>query len=198
MADKKFSQFDPRVSSSSITEMVGYDSGGNVNTRISPQNLIGDGFFMVTGTFKNMFGGDPGIFGDTLEFGNSASSASTHSSVFCVPKDCKLVSAGFKWISSTATSIPAGATWEVFLYTLNNPLTDSCTAAGNYTNEGSLGITLTDVDDGTTPGRFVTGLAYSLVAGDMINISGVETVGIGTSSQECEMTLVFQTANIII
>ncbi len=82
--------------------------------------------------------------------------------------------------------------WEVYLYTMNNPLTDSTTSTLNYTQVGSIGISLTNADNGTTPGKFSSGLSYNLSAGDIINISGVETGAIGTSSEEAELTLVFK------
>tara|TARA_R100001594_G_scaffold147988_1_gene202114 strand:- start:594 stop:1169 length:576 start_codon:yes stop_codon:yes gene_type:complete len=189
MADIKFSQFILETDPANVSHVVGYD--GTDNVRITPQNLMVSPF-MVTGTFRNMFGGDPGIFGDTLEFGAAASSASTHSSVLPIPIDCTLTAAGFKWISSTSATIGAGDVWEIFLYTMSNPLTGSTTSTLNYTQTGSLGISLTNADNGTTPGKFSSGLSFNLNAGDIINISGVETGAIGTSSQESELTLVFQ------
>jgi len=189
MADIKFSQFTLETDPANVSHIVGYD--GADNKRITPQDLMVSPF-MVTGTFRNMFGGDPGIFGDTLEFGAAASTASSHSSVLTIPIDCTLTAAGFKWISSTAASIGAGDVWEIFLYTMTNPLTGSTTSTLNYTQTGSLGISLTNADSGTTPGKFSSGLSFNLNAGDIINISGVETGAIGTSSQESELTLVFQ------
>ncbi len=188
MADIKFSQFTLETDPANVSHIVGYD--GLDNKRITPQDLMISPF-MVTGTFRNMFGGDPGIFGDTLEFGAAASTASSHSSVLTIPIDCTLTAAGFKWISSTAATIGAGDTWEIFLYTMTNPLTGSTTSTLNYTQTGSLGISLTNADNGTTPGKFSSGLSFNLNAGDIINISGVETGAIGTSSQESELTLVF-------
>ena len=190
MADIKFSQFTLETDPANVSHIVGYD--GADNKRITPQDLMVSPF-MVTGTFRNMFGGDPGIFGDTLEFGSAASPASSHSSVLTIPIDCTLVAAGFKWISSTAAVIAgAGDVWEVYLYTMNNPLTGSTTSTLNYTQVGSIGISLTNADNGTTPGKFSSGLSYNLNAGDIINISGVETGAIGTSSEESELTLVFK------
>jgi hypothetical protein len=189
MADIKFSQFTLETDPANVSHVVGYDGAANV--RITPQDLMVSPF-MLTGTFRNMFGGDPGIFGDTLEFGAAASTASSHSSVLTIPIDCTLTAAGFKWISSTAASIGVGDAWEIFLYTMTNPLTGSTTSTLNYTQTGSLGISLTNADSGTTPGKFSSGLSFNLNAGDIINISGVETGAIGTSSQESELTLVFK------
>ena len=189
MADIKFSQFTLETDPANVSHVVGYDGADNV--RITPQDLMVSPF-MVTGTFRNMFGGDPGIFGDTLEFGAAASSASSHSSVLTIPIDCTLTAAGFKWISSTTAAIGVGDVWEVFLYTMTNPLTGSTTSTLNYTQTGSLGISLTNADSGATPGKFSSGLSFNLNAGDIINISGVETGAIGTSSQESELTLVFK------
>ncbi len=189
MADIKFSQFTLETDPANVSHIVGYD--GADNKRITPQDLMVSPF-MVTGTFRNMFGGDPGIFGDTLEFGAAASTASSHSSVLTIPIDCTLTAAGFKWISSTAATIGVGDAWEIFLYTMTNPLTGSTTSTLNYTQTGSLGISLTNADSGTTPGKFSSGLSFNLNAGDVINISGVETGAIGTSTQESELTLVFQ------
>ncbi len=190
MADIKFSQFTLETDPANVSHIVGYD--GADNKRITPQDLMVSPF-MVTGIFRNMFGGSPGIFGDTLEFNAAASAAGSHSSVLTIPIDCTLVSAGFKWISSTAAVIAGPAdVWEVYLYTMNNPLTDSTTSTLNYTQVGSIGISLTNADNGTTPGKFSSGLSYNLSAGDIINISGVETGAIGTSSEEAELTLVFK------
>ncbi len=189
MADIKFSQFTLETDPANVSHIVGYD--GADNKRITPQDLMVSPF-MVTGTFRNMFGGDPGIFGDTLEFGAAASTASSHASVLTIPIDCTLTAAGFKWISSTAATIGVGDAWEIFLYTMTNPLTGSTTSTLNYTQTGSLGISLTNADSGTTPGKFSSGLSFNLNAGDVINISGVETGAIGTSTQESELTLVFQ------
>ena len=189
MADIKFSQFTLETDPANVSHVVGYDGADNV--RITPQDLMVSPF-MLTGTFRNMFGGDPGIFGDTLEFGAAASTASSHSSGLTIPIDCTLTAAGFKWISSTAASIGVGDAWEIFLYTMTNPLTGSTTSTLNYTQTGSLGISLTNADSGTTPGKFSSGLSFNLNAGDIINISGVETGAIGTSSQESELTLVFK------
>ena len=192
MPNLKFSQFTLETSTANVSHVVGYNAATNQNVRITPANFDKASFF-VDGTFRNLFGGDPGIFGDTLEFGAAASSAASHSSVLTIPVDCTLTAAGFKWISSTAAVLAAPDIWEIFLYTLDTPATDSTTAAGNYTQVGSLGISLTNADDGTTPGKFSSGLIYDLSAGDIINVSGVETAGaIGTSAQEAEMTLVFQ------
>ena len=190
MANLKFSQFTLETDPANVSHIVGYN--GLDNKRITPQDLMISPL-MVTGIFKNMFGGDPGIFGDTLEFGASASPASSHSSVLTIPIDCTLVAAGFKWISLTPTAgLDPGDVWEVYLYTMNNPLTGNTNTLSNYTQVGSIGISLNDADNGTTPGKFSSGLSYNLSAGDIINISGVETGSIGTSTSESALTLVFK------
>jgi hypothetical protein len=149
--------------------------------------------FMVTGTFQNLFGGSPGIFGDTLEFGVKAVPAAGNSSVLTIPFDCKLVSASVKWISNSAVTIlNASDEWQVKLFKMTNP-TGSVTLTANYgTPVDITGILLTTADNNTFPAKFATGLDIDLVAGDIINISGVESGTIGTSDGEMEMTLGFE------
>lgn len=150
--------------------------------------------FMVTGAFVNMFGGDPGGIGkDVLEWNTSATPAASHSSVFALPYDAKIIAAGWKWISSNPVpAIGAGVLWEVKAYKMSNPLTGSTTADGNFVFAGDLGIVLSQVDSGTTPGAFQTGLNIPFNAGDIIRIAGVETGVIATGTDESELTVVFQ------
>jgi hypothetical protein len=150
--------------------------------------------FMVNGTFVNMFGGDPGgISKDILEWGTAASAAANHSSILTIPVNCKIISAGFKWISSATCVIGAGSTWSAQVFKINNPATDSTTADGNFTFVGDLNISLSNSDSGTTPGKFSSGLNITLNAGDIIRIAGVESgPAIATTTDESEMTIVFQ------
>lgn len=149
--------------------------------------------FMVTGTFNNLFGGSPGIFGDTLEFGTKAVPSAGNSSVLTIPFDCKLVSASVKWINNSAVTILNGSdSWQVKLFKMNNP-SGSVTLTANYAAPVDItGILLTVADNNTFPAKFATGLNIDLVAGDIINISGVESGTIGTSDGEMEMTLGFE------
>ena len=149
---------------------------------------------MVNGTFVNMFGGDPGgTSKDILEWGTAASAAANHSSILTIPVNCKIISAGFKWISSATCVIGAGSTWSAQVFKINNPATDSTTADGNFTFVGDLNISLSNSDSGTTPGKFSSGLNITLNAGDIIRIAGVESgPAIATSTDESEMTIVFQ------
>ena len=144
--------------------------------------------------FVNMFGGDPGgLSKDILEWGNAASAAANHSSVLTIPINCKIISAGFKWISSTSCVIGAGSTWSAQVFKINNPATDSTTADGNFTFVGDLNISLSNSDSGTKPGKFSSGLNITLNAGDIIRIAGVESgPAIATTTDESEMTVVFQ------
>jgi hypothetical protein len=150
--------------------------------------------FSVVGIWKNLFGGDPGIFGDTLEFAASASPVASNSSVFQVPFDCKLVSASMKWIHDTALNITvAGASWDVSVRTMTNNQA-SATDPSNYSATASLlpGLSLTQADNGTFPNKTFTG-SVSLSAGDIINISGQENGGgIAADDAEMEAYLIFE------
>lgn len=148
--------------------------------------------YMMTGVFTNMFGGDPGGNSrDVLEW-VASTPASQHSSVLPILHDCKIISAGFKWISNDPPIIGVGDSWTINVYKLNNPLTDSVTINGNYTFVGSLNITLTDADSGVYVGKFSSGLNIVLNAGDMIRIAGDETGIIGTSNSESQLTVLFK------
>ncbi len=150
--------------------------------------------FSVVGIWKNLFGGDPGIFGDTLEFAASASPVAANSSVFQVPFDCKLVSASMKWIHDTAlNNIAAGTSWDVSVRTMINNQA-SATDTSNYSAVSTLlpGLSLTQVDTGTFPNKTFTGNIL-LSAGDIINISGTINGGnIPADDAEMEAYLIFE------
>lgn len=150
--------------------------------------------FFVTATFQNMFGGEPGIFGDTAEFGISSSPASDHSSVLSFPVDCKLIGASTKWTSDTpVAAIQAGVSWEVFVYPMLSQQLDAVDTASYGTPIKIDGLDLTNSDNGTFPYKdSSTNISFS--KGDIINISGVEFGGsIPTSNHEVELVLVFET-----
>ncbi len=151
--------------------------------------------YMVTGTFQNVFGGDPGIFGDTLEFGISSVPAADHSSVLVIPIDAKLIGVSYKWISDDAvTGIPVGGVYDIQIRTMSNT-SGATTDAANYTAPQTVNtLDLTDADNGTYPFKStVTNVSYT--AGTILNVSGVQTAGttIPTSNSEIEVTLVFET-----
>lgn len=150
--------------------------------------------FFVTATFQNMFGGEPGIFGDTAEFGISSSPASDHSSVLSFPVDCKLIGASTKWTSDTPVAgIPTGVSWEVFVYPMLSQQLDTVDTASYGTPTKITGLDLTDSDNGTFPYKD-SSFNISFSKGDIINISGVEVGGaIPTSNHEVELVLVFET-----
>ena len=151
--------------------------------------------YMMTGVFTNMFGGDPGgLNKDILEWAG-ASPAGTHSSVLPILQDCKITAAGFKWISSTLPTIGAGQSWTVNVYKLDNPLTNSTTVDANFTLLGALNITLTDADSGIAVGKFSNGLNLVLNAGDIIRIAGDETGSIVTTTEEAQLTVLFEVIN---
>jgi len=152
--------------------------------------------FFVTATFQNMFGGDPGIFGDTAEFGVSSSPASDHSSVLSFPVDCKLIGANTKWISDTPVAgIPTGVSWEVFVYPMLSQQLDTVDTASYGTPTKIDGLDLTDSDNGAFPFKD-SSTPMSFSKGDIINISGVEVGGsIPTSNHEVEIVLVFETTS---
>ena len=165
------------------------DDGANNITITNTQKNT----FMVTGTFQNLFGGSPGIFGDTLEFGVKAVPAAGNSSVLTIPFDCKLVAASVKWISNSAVTIlNASDEWQVKVYKMSNPQ-GSVTLTANYDPPVDIaGILLTSTDNNTFPAKFASGLNINFSAGDIINVSGVETGTIGTTDGEMEMTLAFE------
>jgi len=153
--------------------------------------------YMVTGTFQNVFGGDPGIFGDTLEFGISSVPAADHSSVLVIPVDAKLIGVSYKWISDDAvTGIPVGGVYDIQIRTMSNT-SGATTDTANYTTPQTVNtLDLTDADNGTYPFKStVTNVSYT--AGTILNVSGVQTAGttIPTSNSEIEVTLVFETTS---
>ncbi len=149
--------------------------------------------YMMTGVFTNMFGGDPGGLGkDILDWVGSTPAAS-HSSALPILQNCRITAAGFKWISSTPiATIAPGDSWTIQVFKMINPLTASTTADGNFTLVGNLNITLTSANSGTTPGVFSSGLDLILNAGDIIRIAGVETGAIGTTTEEAQLTVLFE------
>lgn len=191
MANIKFSQFNTATTASDIDYLVGYKGADNV--KIDKVTLGASSPFMMTGLFANMFGGDPGgLNRDVLEWAGPATPAGTHSSVLPILQNCKITAAGFKWISSTPPTIGAGQSWTINVYKLNNPLTNSTTADGNFTLIGSLNITLTQADSGTPVGKFSSGLNIALNAGDMIRVAGDETGSIGTTTEEAMLSVLFE------
>ena len=191
MANIKFSQFNTAINDSDIDYLVGYKGADNV--KIDKATLgIGPTPYMMTGVFTNMFGGDPGGNNrDVLEWAG-ASPAGNHSSALPILQNCKITAAGFKWISNALPTIGAGQSWTVNVYRLNNPLTDSVTIDANYTLVGALNITLTDADSGVAVGKFSSGLNVVLNAGDIIRIAGDETGAIGTTTDEAQLTVLFE------
>lgn len=151
--------------------------------------------FSVVGIWKNLFGGDPGIFGDTLEFAASASPVAANSSVFQVPFDCKLVSASMKWIHDTPLNITAaGASWDVSVRTMINNQA-SATDTSNYSAVATVlsGLSLTQADNATFPNKTYTGAPTIFLAGDIINISGQTNGGdIASDDAEMEAYLIFE------
>ena len=195
MANKKFSQFDVRTDSAQIDALVGYQ--GLANVQISPADLIPTPIapkFTVTGIFQNLFtnqGSAAGIFGDTLEFSARALPSADHSSVFTVPFDCKIIGASVKWISDDTPTINGADTWQVKLYKMNNN-SGNATVASNYDFVGDFsGLLLTSADSGLYPYK-TSSTDFVLSAGDIINVSGVETGNIASSDGEMEMVIAFE------
>jgi hypothetical protein len=153
--------------------------------------------YTVTGTLQNVFGGDPGIFGDTLEFGISSAPANDHSSVLILPVAAKLIGVSYKWTSATAvTGIPADGSYEIQVRPMTNP-NGSTLITSNYAANGTIigGLNLTVGANGTFPYRSVT-TNINYAAGTIINVSGVEASGvIPTSNAEMEVVLTFETTS---
>ena len=145
---------------------------------------------IVTGIWKNLFGGSPGIFGDTLEFTASASPAAANSSVFVIPFDCVLENVTAKWIHNVGVNIQGTDTWTVFLYTLNSP-DISTTVQANYSLQAQIGVQLTSADNGTFPLKSWDG-SIPFSKGDILNVSGVESGTIQTDDAEMEAYLTFR------
>lgn len=192
MANKKFSQFEIKTDPSQVDFLVGYT--GLENIQISTDDLLPEIVqpkSIVAGTFHNLFGGDPGIFGDTLEFGIQALPLSDSSSVLSVPFNCKIVGASIKWISNDGAAITAGNSYQVKLYKMNNN-SGKTTDASNYDFVGDFnGLSLDSSDNGGHPYKTST-TEFTLSAGDIINVSGVETGSILSSDAEMEMSIVIQ------
>lgn len=153
--------------------------------------------YTVTGTLQNVFGGDPGIFGDTLEFGISSAPANDHSSVLILPVAAKLIGVSYKWTSATAvTGIPADGSYEIQVRPMTDP-NGSTLITSNYAANGTIigGLNLTASANGTFPYRNVT-TNINYAAGTIINVSGVEASGvIPTSNAEMEVVLTFETTS---
>ncbi len=146
----------------------------------------------VVGVWKNLFGGDPGIFRDTLEFAASASPVAANSSVFQMPFDGKLIKAQMKWIHATPVNIPlANSTWDVNVYSMTNT-TLSTTQTSSYQLVAPLPtLSLSASDTGTFPTKKWEG-NINISAGEIINIRGVENGAIGTDDAEMELCLIFE------
>jgi len=165
---------------------VSYDSATETVSIANTQKNT----FILSGTFKNLFGGNPGIFGDTLEFGQAAFPSTDNSSIFIAPFDCEIISIAAKWISNDAVVITGNKSWQVKIFKMSSPL-GSTTDSSNYASGVDIpGIVLDDTDNGTFPlktASALSGPAFELNAGDIINISGVETGAIAQSDAEMEV-----------
>ena len=171
------------------------DAGIQLNQGVDNQVIIErtqGALLSVVGVWKNLFGGDPGIFGDTLEFAASASPVAANSSVFQMPFNGKLIKAQMKWIHATPVNIPlANSTWDVNVYSMPDT-TLSTTQTSSYQFKAALPtLSLAASDTGTFPTKTWVG-GIDLVAGEIINISGVENGAIGTDDAEMELCLIFE------
>ena len=182
----------PDTGNQFITDITG---GSNITVSLQGLNNIQistpiQNKITVTGIWKNLFGGSPGIFGDTLEFAASASPTASNSSVFVIPFDCVLENVTTKWIHNTPVNIQGTDTWTVFLYTLNSP-NISTTVQANYSLQAQIGVQLTAADTGSFPFKSWDGsIAFS--KGDILNVSGVENGSIATDDAEMEAYLTFR------
>jgi len=171
------------------------DSGIQLNQGVGNEVIIErkqGALLSVVGIWKNLFGGSPGIFGDTLEFAASASPVAANSSVFQMPFDGKLIKAQMKWIHATPVDIPlANSTWDVNVYSMTNT-TLSTTETSSYQLLAPLPtLSLSASDTGTFPTKKWDGI-INISAGEIINISGVENGAIGTDDAEMELCLIFE------
>ena len=171
------------------------DSGIQLNQGVGNEVIIErkqGALLSVVGIWKNLFGGSPGIFGDTLEFAASASPVAANSSVFQMPFDGKLIKAQMKWIHATPVDIPlANSTWDVNVYSMTNT-TLSTTETSSYQLVAPLPtLSLSASDTGTFPTKKWDGI-INIAAGEIINISGVENGAIGTDDAEMELCLIFE------
>ena len=180
------------------------DGGLDKVTLVAGDNIVltdlSPGTPNINGTFQNLFGGDPGIFGDTCEFGISSIPAADNSSVLIVPQSAKLLSVTVKWISSSPVNIPVGATYRFVLRAMTN-------TSGATTDTANYGVVqtfnnmdLTNSDNGTYPFKSedVTllngGAGITIPANTIINFSGEITQGtIPTSNAEMEVLFAFET-----
>ena len=171
------------------------DSGIQLNQGVGNEVIIErkqGALLSVVGIWKNLFGGSPGIFGDTLEFAASASPVAANSSVFQMPFDGKLIKAQMKWIHATPVDIPlANSTWDVNVYSMTDT-TLSTTETSSYQLLAPLPtLSLSASDTGTFPTKKWDGI-INIAAGEIINISGVENGAIGTDDAEMELCLIFE------
>jgi hypothetical protein len=171
------------------------DSGIQLNQGVGNEVIIErkqGALLSVVGIWKNLFGGSPGIFGDTLEFAASASPVAANSSVFQMPFDGKLIKAQMKWIHATPVDIPlANSTWDVNVYSMTDT-TLSTTETSSYQLVAPLPtLSLSASDTGTFPTKKWDGI-INISAGEIINISGVENGAIGTDDAEMELCLIFE------
>lgn len=189
----------------SVVDNVTLEAGENIVLTDMGSNTVKvdtkrGSIYTVTGTFQNMFGGSPGIFGDTLEFGVSSAPASDHSSVLIIPVAAKLIGVSYKWISDTGvTGIPADGLYEIQVRAMTTP-SGSTSLTSNYAGAGTIiaGLNLTVADNGSFPFKSATspagGYFGNFAAGTIINVSGVEAAGvIPTSNAEMEVVLTFET-----
>ena len=96
-----------------------------------------------------------------------------------------------KWISDDTPVINGSAEWQVKLYKMSDTAGNT-NVAGNYTLVGDfVGLLLTSADSGLYPFK-TSSTEFSLSAGDIINISGVETGSIASSDGEMEMVIAIQ------
>ena len=171
------------------------DAGIQLNQGVGNEVIIErkqGALLSVVGIWKNLFGGSPGIFGDTLEFAASASPVAANSSVFQMPFDGKLIKAQMKWIHATPVDIPlANSTWDVNVYSMTDT-TLSTTETSSYQLLAPLPtLSLSASDTGTFPTKKWDGI-INIAAGEIINISGVENGAIGTDDAEMELCLIFE------
>jgi len=186
--------------SNSVVDIVKLEAGDNIVLTDMGTNTVKidtkrGSVYTVTGTFQNMFGGRPDLFGDTLEFGISSAPAVSHSSVLVIPVAAKLIGISYKWTSSVAvTAIPADALYEIQVRAMTNT-SGATTDAASYAAAGTIigGLNLTSNDNGNFPFKSaVTNINFP--AGSIINVSGVEAAGaIPTSNSEMEVVLTFET-----
>lgn len=148
----------------------------------------------VSGIFVNLFGGNTALFGDTLEFNGAASPSTANSSVFPIPFDCRVKAIQMKWIHSTPAVITGTDLWKVNLYKMINPNLSTTDPASYNLVANIPDLTLDASDSGTFPYKASASTLplISLNAGDIINISGVETGNISADDAEMELSLILE------